>query len=419
MNVLQEIFATLKYNKLRTALTGLSVSWGIFILIILLGAGNGLKNGVVSNFSSRAKNTVEVWARKTSMPYKGLQSNRSLNLTEKELQILQNEVPESETETGIINHSSDITFQKESNSYSIMGVHPSYATMYNLEFTTGNGRFINNLDIKQKNKIIVLDRKIEKELFGEKSSIGKMVKVGSTIYQVVGVNTREERWEDPNAYIPFTTAQAIYNPNKKFRKIAFTTKGLETKESNEVFEEELKKKMSGTMLFDPKDNAALWINNTKEDYLQTMKIFNGLNIFIMIVGIFTLIAGIVGVSNIMLVSVKERKREIGIRKAIGASPGSILRSVVLEAIIITTIFGYLGMMMGIGVTEIVNFIMEKGTSTPADSDGLQMSVFKNPSVPLVYVFVSTLILIVSGVIAGYIPARKATKIKPIEAMREE
>jgi len=236
---------------------------------------------------------------------------------------------------------------------------------------------------------------------------------------VVGVNTKKEGWDGSQAYIPFTTAQSIYNPDKKFNSIAFTTKGLETKESNERFDKQLKSKMSQTMLFDPKDEKALWINNSQENYLQTMRIFKGINLFVTIVGIFTLIAGIVGVSNIMLVSVKERTREIGIRKAIGASPASILTSIVIESILITALFGYIGMMMGIGLTEVVNFVMEKSAAGQTNAGGEQMSVFKNPTVQIGYVIFSTVILIISGVIAGYMPARRATRIKPIEAMREE
>ena len=175
------------------------------------------------------------------------------------------------------------------------------------------------------------------------------------------------------------------------------------------------------MMFDPKDEQALWISNSQENYLQTMKIFNGLNLFVTIVGIFTLIAGIVGVSNIMLVSVKERTREIGIRKAIGAPPANILRSIVIESILITAVFGYIGMMLGIGLTEIVNFIMEQGASSATESSNPAegMTIFKNPTVQLSYVLFSTVILIIAGVIEGYMPARRATKIKPIEAMREE
>ena len=237
------------------------------------------------------------------------------------------------------------------------------------------------------------------------------------MFRVIGINSKKEQFAGTQVYIPFNTAQRIYNPDKKFWSIAFTTKGLETKQANEDFDENLKKTMSQTMFFDPKDEQALWIRNAQRDYIETMNIFNGINIFVSIIVIFTLIAGIVGVSKIMLVSVKERTREIGIRKAIGAPPATILISIVIEAVLITALFGYIGMMMGIGLTEIVNFVMEKGASK--NTSDMQMTVFKNPTVQLSYVFFSTTIIIIAGVIAGYMPARRATRIKPIEAMREE
>lgn len=235
------------------------------------------------------------------------------------------------------------------------------------------------------------------------------------MFQVIGVNSKKERWGDGNIYIPYSTAQLIYNPNRKFRSMAMTVKGLETEDANEAFDDELRSKMSQSLRFDSKDKRAMWIWNSQKDYIETMKIFGGITIFVAIIGIFTLIAGIVGVSNIMLVSVKERTREFGIRKAIGAQPSHILRSVIIESIIITTIFGYLGMMMGVGLTELVNFFLEQSAS--GNPDG--MTVFKNPTVSLSYVFASTTILIIAGVLAGYMPARRAVRIKPIEAMREE
>ena len=419
--LMHEIFSVLKHNKLRTTLTGLSVSWGIFILIVLLGAGNGLKNGVTTNFGQRAINTIQMWPGTTSKPFKGLKTNRSLNFSEKELNHIDESIKEKEDQTGIINKNSTITYKQEFGNYTIKGVHPAYLQVFGLEFQPGSGRFINNLDIKNRDKVIVLDRKIAEILFKKEDPLGQYVKVGSIIFKVIGINTKKEGWDGSQAYIPFTTAQSIYNPDKKFGSIAFTTSGLETKKENEDFNEKLKNNMSQTMMFDPKDEQALWISNSQENYLQTMKIFNGLNLFVTIVGIFTLIAGIVGVSNIMLVSVKERTREIGIRKAIGAPPANILRSIVVESILITAVFGYIGMMLGIGLTEIVNFIMEQGASTAPESSNPAegMTIFKNPTVQLSYVLFSTVILIIAGVIAGYMPARRAIKIKPIEAMREE
>jgi putative ABC transport system permease protein len=415
MNTLQEIFAGLKHNKLRTILTGLSVSWGIFILIVLLGAGNGLKNGVTSNFSSRATNTVQMWSNQSSMPYQGLSKGRSLKFSEKEVQSIDENLKPVNSETGIIEKNSKISYGAEFGSYQVVGCNPEYEKIFNLKFEAGNGRFLNRMDLESNKKVVIIDRKVKEVLFKDKNPVGEYIKVGSIMFQIIGVNTKKDNWGDGKVYIPFTTAQLIYNPNRKFRSIAMTVQGLETTEANETFVTDLKKNMAQSIRFDPKDTEALWVWNSQRDYIETMKIFGGITIFVSIIGIFTLIAGIVGVSNIMLVSVKERTREFGIRKAIGAPPSHILRSIIIESILITAVFGYIGMMMGIGLTETVNyFLMQSAASNP---DG--MSVFKDPTVSLSYVLISTTILIIAGVLAGYMPARRAVRIKPIEAMREE
>lgn len=415
INTIQEIFASLKHNKLRTVLTGLSVSWGIFILIVLLGAGNGLKNGVTSNFNDRATNTVQMWSGMSSLPFQGLKSGRTLDFSERQLSDVNDNLSEADGETGVIDKTSIITYKSEYGSYRVKGVKPVYNQIFNLKFEPQEGRFINDLDLKANSKVIILDKKIVDVLFKNESALGKYVQVGNVVFKVIGINSKKERWGDGTGYIPFTTAQLIYNPDHKFHSIAMRVKGLETEEANNSFNDKLKGTMSKSLRFDPNDTQALWVRNSQRDYLETMKIFGGITLFVSIIGIFTLIAGIVGVSNIMLVSVKERTREIGIRKAIGAPPSSILRSIIIESIMITTIFGYIGMLMGVGLTEIVNYILIQ--SAAGSPDG--MSVFKNPTVELSYVFISTGILIVSGVIAGYMPARRAVRIKPIEAMREE
>lgn len=417
MDILQEIWSGLRHNKLRTVLTGLSVSWGIFILIILLGAGNGLQNGVTSNFSDRATNTVQIWPGRTSKPHQGYQAGRSTSLTDKEVQKIDEDVNVMTDRTPINDNYLTIANQTEYGSYSVRGVTPLYTSIFNLKFDDKGGRFINQPDMNENRKVIVLDQKIVNVLFKDEQPVGKFVKVGQVMFQVIGVNSKKENWGSGNAYIPLTTSQMIFNTNKKYRSIAMTVDGLKTMEENDTFNLELKKTLSQTMVFDPDDTQALWIRNSQRDYIETMNIFNGITLFVSIIGIFTLIAGIVGVSNIMLVTVKERTREIGIRKALGAPPSHILFSVILESILITSLFGYIGMMTGIGITEAVNFILEQSAAQNPSETG--MSVFKNPTVNLTYVYISTLILILSGIIAGYMPARRAVKIKPIEAMRDE
>ncbi len=419
IDLLQEITGTLKKNKMRTTLTGLSVTWGIFILIVLIGAGNGLQNGVMENFSSRAVNRVNMYPGTTSMPHNGLKSERRLYFTGEEIDFIKNEVTESRQITARLNNNQTITYGKEYGNYQIRGVMPNFFDIEKLVIKPGDGRFINDLDMKEKNKVIVIDQKIAELLFPNESPLGKSVKVGNLMYKVVGVNSKKEEWGGPNAYIPFTTSQAIYSPHGKFYHIVFTVDGLETKEANDLFNKTLRAAMGRKLNFNPDDTQALWVYNAQEDYIETIKIFNVIRNFVTVIGILTLIAGIVGVSNIMLVSVKERTREIGIRKAIGASPSSILKTIILESIIITAIFGYLGMILGIGLTEAISFIMEQSANGKAVSDEPQMSVFTNPTVEVGYAVFATVILIISGVIAGYLPARKAVKVKPIEAMRQE
>jgi len=416
---LQEIIATLKKNKMRTTLTGLSVSWGIFILIVLLGAGNGLKNGVMQNFSSRSVNRIQLWPGSTSMPYKGLKSERNLYFTERELELIKNEIEESRFITPRFNTSQTISYGNEYGSYQVRGIMPNYFDIEKLIIAPGEGRFINQLDINESNKVIVLDKKVADLLFKDESPLGKHVKVGQLMFKVVGVNSKKEQWGGSNTYIPFSTAQAIFNPGGKFYNIIFTVDGLVTKEENDRFNESLRTLMGRRLSFNPEDQQALYIYNAQQDYVETMKIFGGITFLVTIIGILTLIAGIVGVSNIMLVSVKERTREIGIRKAIGATPRSILKTIILESIFITTIFGYIGLIMGIGLTEVVNFFMEQAANAQVVSDEPQMSVFANPTVDVGYALFATVVLIISGVIAGYLPARKAVKVKPIEAMRQE
>lgn len=319
--------------------------------------------------------------------------------------------------TPVLDNMLTLTNKSEYGSFSVRGVTPIYTNIINLKFEENGGRFINQTDMNEKRKVIVLDKKVVDVLFKNEPPVGKFVQVGKVMFQVIGINSKKENWGNGNAYIPLSTSQTIFNPDKKYRSIAMTVDGLITTAENDTFNLDLKKTLAQTMIFDPEDTQALWIRNSQRDYIETMKIFNGITLFVSVIGIFTLIAGIVGVSNIMLVTVKERTREIGIRKALGAPPAQILFSIILESIMITAFFGYIGMMTGIGITEAVNFVMEQSAAQNPSETG--MSVFKNPTVNLTYVYISTLILIISGIIAGYMPARRAVKIKPIEAMRDE
>lgn len=412
---LREILSTISKNKLRTTLTGFAVAWGIFMLIILLASGNGLKNGVTSNFSNRAQNSVTLWPGWTSMPYKGLPTDRNIRFDHKDYDLIRNKIPEVEYVSARVSQSATISYEKEYGAWRLDGVSQDAAFINNIKVKSGEGRFLNKLDIDNKRKVVVISPEMERILFKGEKALGKHVIANGIAYQVIGVYDDSDMFSNnPPAYIPFTTAQMLYNKGWGFRQIDFTVKGLKNLDENKAFIERLRKQMAQLHFFDPADRSALYIRNTAEDVAQTNQIFDGITFFIWIVGIASLMAGIVGVGNIMLITVKERTREIGIRKAIGASPGSVLRLIIFESIMITTTAGYVGMIIGIGLTELINSLMSLGPSSRDNP-----TVFKDPTVDLGTVLIATLVLVIAGVIAGLIPALKATRVRPIEAMRAE
>lgn len=411
-DIWQEIFGTIRKNKLRTFLTGFSMAWGIFMLILLLGAGNGLKNGVSENFGSSAKNVIYLWPGRTSMPYKGLQKGRRTKFDVTDESYLKREFQNiSRFSSSISRWNTTISYGKEYGNNSLRGVKPDYAGIENIEVKAGDGRFINETDMKESRKVIVMHRKTAKGLFREVEPLGKYVVVDKVAYQVIGIYEDDNMNQLPDVYVPLTTAQRIYNPEEGYDELAFMVEGLNTTEQNDEFDQEMRNKMALKHAFDVQDRRAMWVWNKLKNYMQTMGILNGINLFVWVIGIGTLIAGVVGVSNIMLITVKERTKEFGIRKALGATPWAILKLIILEALLITGFFGYIGMVAGIGLTELINKAM--------DSGGGEMGMFKNPTVDLSVVFAATLVLIIAGILAGYFPARKAVHIKPIEALRYE
>jgi len=413
INTWQEIFNTIRTNKLRTFLTGFSIAWGIFMLMILLGSGNGLKNGVTENFSSSSKNVVSLWPGRTSIATEGLQKGRRINFDEKDINLLENQFNNISSLSPVTWQYTTLSYKNDYVSYSLYGVMPNYNTLNDLPIYKNQGRFINEIDQREKRKVIVIEKSTAEILFKHENPIGKYVNADNIPFQVIGVYDEDSPWRDIRTYIPFSTAQTIFNVTY-YPQLTFAVEGLNTLAENMEYDSLLRSRFARLHSFDPKDNRALWIGNRMESYLETMQIFGGINMFIWIIGIGTLIAGIVGVSNIMLISVKERTKEFGIRKAIGATPFSILRLVVMESLLITTLFGYVGMVAGVAVTETINHIMQQNVSPDSG-----MVIFKNPTVDMGIAISATVVLIIFGVLAGYLPARKAVKIKPIEALRFE
>jgi len=411
--ILSEIASTMKRNKLRTFLTGFSISWGIFMLILLLAAGNGLKNGVSSNFGSEAKNVVHLYAGRTSKPYKGYPKWRQIEMDSKDsLLLAKGYAVVDQVNPVYSSFGKQIIYHKKMVTSSIEAVVPDYQSFDDLKIV--EGRFINDLDMKEFRKVVVMADKDATPLFGNEPAVGKKVVIDKIVYTIIGIYKSRGQWQN-NLYMPFSTAQKIYNPSRKLEQIAFSINGLTTPEANDTFNKNLRQRLSKMHTFDPEDDNAIFIWNQLENYLQTIKIFNAINLFVWIIGIGTLIAGIVGVSNIMLITVRERTKEFGIRKALGAKPSSILRLIILESLIITGIFGYIGMVIGIAVSEAVNYVMEMS----GQGGGQEMAIFKNPTVDLGIVIAATVVLVIAGVLAGYFPAKKAVSIKPIEALRYE
>lgn len=413
---LREIFGTMKRNKLRTFLTGFAVSWGIFILIILLGAGNGLRNGVMKNFENWSQNRIVIYAGSTDKPYAGFQRGRRIRFTYKDFEDLSVFFPEIDKKTVEQYLSDTLKYNNEYSVVSLRGVHPAKAEIDFLKMKSGNGRFINEIDVSRQRKVVVISQRTKEILFKEENPIGKRIIIRSVPFQVIGVYSSEDNSYETASYIPVSTAITMYNPGPYIHDIVMTVNGVDTKEAVEDLEKRLRLYFARRHHFDPEDMSAIGMWNTLENFQSINIIMNGLSLMIWLIGIGTLTAGIVGVSNIMLITVKERTREFGIRKAIGATPFSILRMIVFESVLITSVFGYVGMITGIGVTEAINVVVESMNNSGGGNGGF---IFANPTVDLGIAISSTVLLIIAGVVAGYFPARKAVSVSAIESMRVE
>ena len=412
MELLNEIWQTARRNKLRTTLTGFAVAWGIFMIIVLLGAGNGLINANLKQSGRFLSSSMVVYGGYTSKPYQGLKEGRNIRLHERDMEITETEFTQNVDEVGAqYSTSATISFGQQYISTSISGVYPNHTKINKVEML--QGRFINENDVKENRKVLVLGNKQVKEL---KCQIGDFVNVGDFAFKVVGVYKENENGR-AEVFSSYSAIKRIFGANTDDAgRIEFTFHGLSTEKANEDFEKDYRRRLNAEHQAHPDDEDAVWLWNRFTQNLQMEKGIGIIRTALWIVGLFTLLSGIVGVSNIMLITVKERTHEFGIRKAIGAKPWSILKLIITESVIITTFFGYIGMVLGVAANEYMDATIGHET---IDTGLFKATMFLNPTVGLDVCIEATLVMIIAGTIAGLIPAFKASRIRPIEALRAD
>ncbi|MDR0332909.1 MAG: ABC transporter permease [Dysgonamonadaceae bacterium] len=408
-----EIFSSIKKNKVRTFLTGFAIAWGIFMFVIMLAASNGAQTGIQSVFAKRTSNILQVQGRFTSIPYEGLPENRSINLDNRDLNRLRNRFVETEYISAMIPVRTRIRYGSESTVGNTIGIYPDYNNVGGIKIVDNQGRLIHNRDMDEQRKVVIVNRRLREVLFNDEDPVGRTMLINDLPFTVIGVFSENAIVDLEKAYIPFSTAQLLFGDGWRFNNLAFTVQGLRTNRDNETFSAHLRRDFAAAHQFHPNDRVAVNMQNELRTYLQTFGIFNAIVIFIWVIGIGTLFAGMVGVSNIMLITVRERTKEFGIRKALGAKPSSIIKGIILESVTITSMFGYLGLFLGIWVCGLANIWLKN------HPDVEKFAIFENPSVDMGMAIAAMVLLIVVGVLAGYFPARQAVRVPPVEAMRAE
>ncbi|MBW2297367.1 MAG: ABC transporter permease [Deltaproteobacteria bacterium] len=413
----QEIAHTLKKNKLRSFLTAFGVFWGIFLLLIMVGAGTGLQNGAMDNFSDRATNSVYIWTRPTTIPYKGFPIGRRFYFDNDDIKALRQNIPEilhlgPRNQMGGHRGVTNVTRGLKDGAFSINGDYPEYRLIQLLQIKTG--RFINHLDMRDRRKVAVIGTRVREVLFEkEENPIGEHILVKGVYFKVVGVfaaNSEgdEAEEETQTVFIPFTTFQHAFNFGQRVSWFSITS---QPDVPASVVEKRAIALLAKRHQVSPEDQTAFGRYNVEKEYRKMVNLFKGINILIWFVGTFTLIAGVIGVSNIMLIIVKERTREIGIRRAIGATPLNILTQIMTESVLLTAVSGYMGLVAGVGIIELL--------SRALTAAGTRIETFKNPEIDLRVAITALSILVICGVLAGLIPGKKAISIKPVEAIRDD
>jgi putative ABC transport system permease protein len=404
----QEIYSTIKKNKLRTFLTGFSVAWGIFMLIILLGSGKGLENGVQDEFAGSVTNGIWISSGVTSKEYKGFKAGRRVEFTNEDYSNLKVNLDPDHISSRLFMGNTLTSYKDEYGSFYLSPCHPDYGYIKDVELL--QGRFLNELDIEKNRKVAAIGEQVEDALFkgADSLALGKYIKINGVLFRVVGVFRDFSRNDDEmkRIYVPITTAQTVFNGNNIVSQISFTTGDKNPEEVDEMVSN-TKLLLSRKHKFDETDNRAVYVWNKSEEVRKFKALFAGIRMFIWIIGIGTIIAGVVGVSNIMMIVVRERTKEIGIRKAMGATPFSIVTLILQESVLITSFAGYIGLLLGVALLELV------GANMP------ETEFFKNPEADFSLAISATILLVIAGSLAGFVPAMRAAKVKPVVALKDE
>ncbi len=399
----QEITSSIRRHPLRTGLTMFGVFWGIFMLVLLLGVGKALQNGAEFEFSDDAVNSIWVYNGQTSLPYKGLQPGREIKFNNTDYNYIKSEIKGADKITGRFSIPGTVTISYHNKDYTfdVRAVHPDHRYLENT--LIDKGRFINESDLKAYRKSVCIGRIVADEIFGNKEAIGKFININGVEFQVIGVfsDTGSER-EMRILYLPITTAQRVFSTKDDINVLMFTTAPDQTENAEEI-EKNIRKGLAAKHNFSVEDTQAIWIRNRVKQFERIMELFFIIQFFTWFVGVGSIVAGVIGVGNIMLITVKDRTKEIGIRKAIGATPRSIIQMILFEAVLITGTAGYLGLLAGWSVIYSLRDV--------------QVNFFRNPDVSLPLILTAILILVVMGAVAGLIPAMRAAKIEPIIAMK--
>ncbi len=401
----QEILGTIKKNKLRTFLTAFSVAWGIFILIVLLAAGQGLRNGAQSQFGNDAQNSIWIDGGETSMAYQGYKPGRNIQLTNEDFYQVKNKTQGVEYASAVYDGrgSKTLSYKNEHAAFTVRSCAPDHRFLENAKII--KGRFINEMDFNEHRKVCAIGFPVQQVLFKDEDPINKLIDVSGTMFKVVGVFNDAGKGDNDRIYIPLLTAQRIYN-GKDNVGFMWVTTGTLSPLQNQKVADEIRNNLAKKFHFNPLDLNAVGVFNNNDEFQRVMGMLDGIKWFVFFIGVLTLIAGVVGVSNIMMIVVKERTKEIGVRKALGASPWSIVSLIIQESVFITFVAGYVGLMLGIGVVELIKYFKLEG------------DFFKNPDVDLSIAITAVVLIVVAGALAGLFPALKAARVEPITALRE-